>query len=69
MFEYFAGIIIMACLSLSIYACLSLSLAIAYYSDRPYGYWIQAYHGEFLLFILKLIHSCILANGNKDSAK
>ncbi|KAK4473821.1 hypothetical protein MN116_003154 [Schistosoma mekongi] len=42
-YMYFAGIIIMACLSLSIYTCLSLSLAIAYYSDRSYGYWIQAY--------------------------
>ncbi|CAH8440555.1 unnamed protein product [Schistosoma turkestanicum] len=47
---YFAGILIMACLSLSISTSLSLSLAIAYYSDRPYGYWIQAYREYWQTF-------------------
>ncbi|XP_018648848.1 hypothetical protein Smp_008220 [Schistosoma mansoni] len=49
-YTYFAGIITMACLSLSISTSLSLSLAIAYYSDRPYGYWIQAYHNYWQTF-------------------
>ncbi|KAA0191785.1 Palmitoyltransferase, partial [Fasciolopsis buskii] len=47
-YGYFIGILIAACLSLSLSTCLSTLLSITYFSDQGSGQWILPYHNFWM---------------------